>query len=100
MRLSVFEVADQYKALDQLISLVERGSVHPDVHDAALAIVSECEQRDDVCELEAIYEAVKHGTPHVPGLERGVKYIADPRWADHFTAPWRLLEKCRRASRL
>jgi hypothetical protein len=96
LRLSVFEVADQYAALNQLIQLVERASVHPTIREAAIAIVQECNDRDDVCELEAIYEAVKHGTRHVPALRQGVKYLADPRWADHFTAPWRLLEQCRR----
>lgn len=95
MRLSLFEVSNQREALRQLALLTQRSTVHPDVVRAARQITAECDARDDRCELEAIYNAVKHGTSAVPGLERGVRYVADSRWADHFTAPARLLEMCR-----
>lgn len=61
-------------------------------------MVRGCGARDDACELEAIFEAVKHGTPYVKGLAKGLKYIADPRWADHFTAPYRVLDQCARGA--
>jgi len=96
VRFRVFEVDDQREALRQLAELTQRSSVHPRVHEAALRIISDCEQRDDECELEAIFQAVKHGTDKVKGMENGVKYVADPRFADHFTAPYRILEQLAR----
>lgn len=96
MRLSVFTVADQREALKKLADLTQRGTVHPLVRETALAIINDCADRDDECELEAIYNAVKHGTDNVPFLKHGLKYVADPGWADHFTAPWRVLEQLQR----
>jgi transglutaminase-like putative cysteine protease len=96
MSLRVFDVQDQKEALRQLAELAQQSSVHPRVREAAIAIAQTCEARDDGCELEAIFQAVKHGTPAVPGLQNGIRYVADPRWADHFTAPYRLLEQAAR----
>lgn len=94
MRLSVFGVATQREALEQLAELAQRSTVHPLVRETAIRITSECDARDDSCELQAIFEAVKHGNPNIPALKNGVRYVADPRWADHFTAPYRLLQQC------
>lgn len=94
MRLSVFKVSSQREALVQLAQLAERSTVHPLVRETAIRIVSECQSRDDECELEAIFNAVKTGSSHVKALANGVKYVADGRWADHFTAPYRLLKQC------
>jgi len=96
VRLSVFSYETQRQALEILGKLAQKDAVHPKVREAALAIVSECKSRDDECELTAIYEAVKHGTPLLEGLSRGVRYVADPREMDHFTAPNRILEQCTR----
>lgn len=94
MRLSVFGVATQREALEQLAELAQRSTVHPLVRDTAIRLTSECQARDDECELQAIFEAVKHGDSRVAALKNGVRYVADPRWADHFTAPYRLLKQC------
>jgi len=67
---------------------------HPAVVKAARQITADCESRNDMCELEAIYDAVKTGTDAVPGLRRGVRYVSDPRDTDFFTAPATLLELC------
>lgn len=82
--------------LQTLRDLALEHTVHPLITTAARQITARdvCENRDDECELEAVYEAVKHGTDRVAGLERGVRYVADPHWADHFTAPARLLTQC------
>lgn len=96
MKLSVFNVASQKTALEHIGNLVEKSSVHPLIRETALKLVSDCEDRDDMCEVEAIFEAVKYGNPNVPALKSGLKYVADPRWADHFTAPPRLLEQLAR----
>ena len=94
----MFSVATQLDVLEQMRVLALRSTVHPLIHTAARQITQDCANRDDECELEAVYEAVKHGTPHVPELRRGVRYVADPHWADHFTAPYRLLMQCARGA--
>jgi hypothetical protein len=63
------------------------------VRNAALAITHNCDSRDDGCEIAAVFNAVKHGTDVVKGLEKGLKYMSDPRWADFFTSPSRLLRQ-------
>lgn len=72
--------------------------VHPLVRETAFSIISECESRADECELEAIFNAVKHGDARVRPLRRGFKYIADPRSVDYFTAPHRSLSACLRGA--
>lgn len=94
MRFSLYE-GDQKKALVQLATLARNDSIKPEVFTAARQIVQSCDARDDHCEIHAVYDAVKTGTPLVPGLESGVRYSADPNYADHFTSPRRLLLQCR-----
>lgn len=93
MRVSVLEVADQKAALKELAKLAEKSTVDPLVRNAALALTSDCDARDDECEINAVFNAVKHGDERVKGLEKGLKYMSDPRWADHFTSPSRLLKQ-------
>lgn len=93
MRVSVLEVADQKAALRKLAALVEKSTVDPLVRNAALAITSDCDQRDDECEVRAVFDAVKHGDDRVQGLEHGLKYMSDPRWADFFSSPSRTLKQ-------
>lgn len=95
MRLSKYEVATQADALRKLAELVQQGVVDPYVRAVAIRLTSHLPGKDEMGEMEAIFNAVKHGDNRVPGLERGVRYIADTRWADHFTAPKRLLQMCR-----
>ncbi len=89
----VFDVASQKKALEELAGIIEPDTVNPLVRDAAVLITSDCDSRDDECEIRAVFEAVKHGTDKVPGLENGFKYVSDPRWADFFTTPSRILKQ-------
>lgn len=89
------DVATQRDALYKLAALAKKGGQQESVYTAARQMTSLCSSRDFRCELEAIYEAVKHGTDLVPGLERGVRYVSDPSWFDHFIAPARLLSQCR-----
>lgn len=90
----VIDAKDQRTALTKLAELAQKDTVHGAIRDAALAITRNCKSRDDMCELQAIYDAVKHGTPDVDGLEDGLRYVADPRWADFFSAPNRTLAAC------
>lgn len=94
MRVGVFEVPNQKAALRELAKLVEQGTVDPSVRNAAQAIVHDCGAREDECEIQAIFDAIKTGTDKVEGLEQGVKYMSDPRWADFFTTPARMLKQC------
>lgn len=93
MRVTVSEVADQKKALEALADVVEKSTVDPLVRNAALAITADCDARDDMCEITAVFNAVKTGTSAVMGLENGLKYVSDPRYADFFTTPPRLLRQ-------
>lgn len=84
----------QRTALNQLAEMAQRGMVNPTVRRAANLIVRDCAARDDICELNAIFLAIKEGTPNVPGLSRGVRYVADPLDADYYTGPAQLLREC------
>ena len=84
----------QRTALQQLAQMAQRGMIDPVVRRAAGLIVRNVAARDDMAELQAIFDAVKTGTPNVPGLENGVRYCADPLDADYFTGPAQLLREC------
>jgi hypothetical protein len=94
VRLSLKDVPTQEDALMELARLVEKATVDPAIRRAANQIVGNCPARDDMCELNAIYEAVKYGCSAVPGLKKGVRYVSDARYADQFYAPQRLLQEC------
>lgn len=83
---------DQRNALLTLRGVAQPDVAHPLVRERALQIISVCGDRDDLCEIQAIFDAVKNGRPDVPGFERGVKYVADPNWADLFHAPHKIIE--------
>lgn len=93
MRVGLFEVSSQKKALEELAKLVEKATIDPLVRNAALQITHDCDQRDDLCEVTAVFNAVKTGTDAVAGLQDGLRYMSDPRWADFFTAPSRMLKQ-------
>lgn len=85
---------DQDKALRALAQLIEKGQEHPRVRAVALKVVRDCEGRDDLCELRALYAAVKNGDPLVQELAKGFPYRADPKSIDFFVAPDRSLAMC------
>lgn len=95
MRVSVLDADDQKAALRMLAELTQRSILHPNLLTAARRITNDVEARDDYAELEAIYRAVKSGTPGVPGMGRGLRYVSDPRQADAFMGPARILRQCR-----
>lgn len=84
----------QKQTLSKLDALTRASCIHPRVHNAAIVIAESCKAKNDLCELRAFYEAVKSGTPDVPGLEKGVKYMGDPVPVDYWVAPHRLLQQC------
>jgi len=95
---AIANVKNQKQALEQMAKMVERAIPDPKIVAAARAITAHLDARDDEGELQAIFDAVKHGTNAVPGLKRGVRYVADPRDTDYYTAPGKLLELCRDGS--
>jgi hypothetical protein len=96
------DAGTQRAALRKLADMTARSIVEARVREAAIAITNQCrppagqspDAQTALCELQAIYEAVKTGTPRVKGLEFGVRYVPDPIIRDYFVAPHRLLEWC------
>ncbi len=95
------EAGSQEETLRMLAELVERATVNPLIVNTARMITQDCgniggarTQADDLCELKAIYRAVKTGDSRVAPLKRGFKYIADPRFADYFSSPVDSLQNC------
>lgn len=81
-------------ALYKMAGMVKRAFTDPTVIQAAKAITNLVADRDDLGEIEAVFTAVKSGTPAVPGLVNGVRYVSDPRDTDYYTAPAELLSQC------
>lgn len=75
-----------------------RAILHPEVHVAARAITQDCPARDDRCELEAIFRAVKHGDARVPGMGKGFRYVADPVISDYFVSAFHNLRFCKKGA--
>lgn len=91
----MLDLRSQQDALKALADFTAKSIVEdPIVRTTALKITSECSSRDDLCEIEAIFNAVKSGTPLVKSLSKGMRYVADPRLADYFTRPGRSLQLC------
>ena len=93
MPFSVIDVRTQRTALQKILGLIEKGSIDPDVRRVAQRITADCPGKDDLCELQAIFDAVKHGTDAVPFLRKGFKYVADPRAADFYVGAKRILSE-------
>jgi hypothetical protein len=90
----LLDVGSQENALREMHGVAQRAAIHPDIVTIAKQITQDCEARDDSCELEAIFAAVKEGDPRVAPLRRGVRYVRDPRFADYFTSPVDMLRQC------
>ena len=84
MNFSVFNVANPEAALRFLAKQTAKYIQNPDVIVRARAIVQQCPNRDDRCELRAIYNTVK----------RELRYVADPVYTDVYASPGRLLKNC------
>lgn len=85
---------NQEEALRLLGELSIAASTSPLIRNVALKIVRDCASRDDLCELHAIYNAVKYGDDGIRALRKGLKYVADPTFADYFESPVDVLENC------
>ena len=90
----LLDLSTQKEALQKLAELTQRATINPLVRNTALKIVRGVDSRDDVGELDAIFNAVKYGDPAVAPLAEGFKYVADPRFADYFASPVDNINQC------
>lgn len=95
MPFRIADVPNQRVALETIAKMIAKGCVDPTIVRAARKITSDCPSRDDLCELEAIYRAVKEGDPRVPVLAKGLRYVADPRSTDWYQGAKRMFEECK-----
>lgn len=95
-------VSSQSQALKRMAKLVTDGLSNPKTGPAliraARAIVSDCDARDDMCEVTAIFEAVKYGTDKIRGLENGLRYVSDPKTFDYYSSAAQTLSACVKGS--
>lgn len=87
-------VENQSASLQALAELVQGGIEHPYVRATALKIVRDCSSRDDECELNALFNAVRDGDEAVEALKKGFPYRADPKTIDWFSSADRILKMC------
>lgn len=93
-RFALVEANSQEDALEMLARQAAPDTMNPKVRNTAIKIVRSCDARDDICELTAIFEAVKNGDSQVKGLADGLKYMSDNFFTDTFIAPSDLLDEC------
>jgi len=84
LNFSVFNVANPEAALRYLAKQTAKYISDPQVILRARAIVQRCPNRDDMCELRALYNTVKSE----------LRYVADPVYTDVYASPGRLLKNC------
>ncbi|HUI23377.1 MAG TPA: hypothetical protein VLY82_03180 [Nitrososphaerales archaeon] len=89
------EVKDQKQALMLVAQMIRKGSVNPQIIRAARAITINCEPRDELAELRAIYQAVKTGDESVEWLAYGMRYVSDPHPWDTFSEASAIVEDCK-----
>lgn len=102
-RLTFSDAPNQRVALAKLFSLSMAAVKNPVVRDTAIQMITDCDGRDDRCELQAVFDSIRNGNRNVPGFEHGVKYLTDPdiydaaftEAMDHYTDPPRLIKQCR-----
>lgn len=94
MSVRLERAGSQKSALERIATLVRKGSIDRRIVAAARALTMDCEARDDECELRAIYDAVKKGDDRVAWLRSGMRYVADPRPFDTFSAVSAIIEDC------
>jgi len=92
------DVPDQAAGLKRMAQLIANGlsttKSTPVLIRTARQITADCDGRDDMCEVEAIFDAVKNGTDKVPALSKGVRYVSDTRGTDHFQSAYATLKEC------
>lgn len=88
------DLIDQRDALGKIAVLIRNGSIDQRIMQAAKAITRGCAARDDLCELESLFDAVRNGSSRVPWLRAGVRYVADSYSFDTFHGVGSLITLC------
>src|SRR3990172_3632462 len=62
------DITSQRDALEKLAELIRKGSIDQEILRAAKAVTRDCSARDDLCELEALFQPLKysHSPPPPP----------------------------------
>lgn len=81
-KLTFFEGSTIDDSIRVMRKAVEEGLVDPDTRVLASCVIAHCEERHDLCEINAVWDFVG----------ANVKYVADPRHADTFATLRRTLE--------
>ena len=89
------EVSSQEAALEEIAELIRKGALEQEVIRAAKTITRDCTPRDDLCELKAIFDAVKYGDARLPWLKKGMRYVADPRSTDTYHSATAMIASCK-----
>lgn len=97
-KVTVKHTRTQQESLKWLADMTEKAMIDPLVRETAIAVTRDCKARDGLCELTAIFNAVKYGTNSSRALRRGVRYVYDPRDTDFYTSPAELLRMCERGA--
>jgi hypothetical protein len=92
------DVSTQRDSLLEIEKLIRKGSINKDILLASKRLTRDCAARDDMCELESIFNAVKYGDSRVPWLKRGIRYVADPHSYDTFHAVDSIIEFAKNGS--
>jgi hypothetical protein len=93
-RVRLEDVTSQRDALEKIARLIRSGSIDPRIQQAAKALTRSCDARDDLCELQAIYDAVKEGSSAVSWLRDGMRYVADSYSFDVFNTVNSIIRQC------
>ena len=94
MPIAHFEIENQRQALVILADTCMKSVSTEIIWRTARQIVAQCPAKNDLCEIKAVFDAIKTGTPLVPCLRRGVRYCQENPAEDQFVAPHRLLAEC------
>jgi len=89
-----FDVPTQLDSLRVLEEQVRADLTNKEVYTAARQITFGCPNKNDTCELMAIYNTVKTGNSKIKGLEKGLRYVSDSTSRDFFVRPSRMLKQC------
>lgn len=90
----------QKNVLSTMAGYVKKAILSERVYTVARQMTSGCDSKDDMCELQAIFDSVKYGNENVRTksgrsyMEKGLRYVADPTIGDFHVVPEKMLAQC------
>lgn len=90
------KILNQKDSLAELARITAEDALTELVYTTArqIKVSSGCKDRDGLCELRAIFDAVKEGDSRVPALKQRLQYVNDPATMDCFVRPNKMLQWC------